>query len=109
MRKSFTIDAPWAVTDATRKAIEHLKTSDDKALRDCASAFEAILASKITISSGSIDVMGWTQDRQEPIARAAHALADVWFDVAIGNRFDQPSAEQRVRPVLDLLAAAART
>lgn len=107
MRKSFRTDAPWAVTDATTKAIERLKTSNDKALCDCARSFVLVLAGKITISSGSLDVMERTGDRQDPLARAANVLANAWFDVAIGNPFDLPSAEQRVQPVLDLLAAAA--
>jgi len=109
MRKSYRTSAPGQLVDTTKDAITACKATTDAALQKCAEFLGAINTGKITISSGAIEVLDLTAGRRDTLARAANALSNVWFDVAIGSKFDLPSLQQRLDPINDLLTANAQT
>lgn len=106
MRRRYRVSAPPELQDTTKDTIETCRRSNDAALQKCGKLFAGIMASKITVVSVTLDVMDLTENRTDPVARAAKVVADVWFDLAAGIKFDLPSIQQRLQPAKELLVGA---
>lgn len=105
MRHSFRVSAPEPLQYATREAIAACYRSSSPTFRKCGAHLQGMMEGKVTISATALEIMDLTENNSDPLAGALKTITDVWFDVAMECKFDNPSIQQRLDPALGVFAS----